>query len=124
MKLTLILVALILLQACAFYPKTQYTQDVERCDLTFKKLKMDVTDSKIQCQGGGNSAGACVILAGVISGGSAIVSGSIVLVGNSLHWLEKQGKCDDSFLNSKILNHNKPLLKEEGVLVTQEEKEE
>jgi len=114
---------IILLPACAFYPKTQYSKDVERCDLAFKKLTMDVTSSSIRCQGGGNSAGACVILAGVISGGSAIVSGSIVLVGNSLHWLEKQGKCDDSFLNSKILNHNKPLLKEDGVLVTQEMKQ-
>lgn len=122
MKPISIAVLLILLQACAFYPKTQYSEDVERCDLTFKKLSMDVTSSSIRCQGGGNSAGACVILAGVISGGSAIVSGSIVLAGNSLHWLEKQGKCDDSFLNSTILNHNKPLLAEDGVIVTQEEK--
>ena len=80
-----------------------------------------MTGSSIRCQGGGNSAGACIILAGVITGGSAIVSGSIVLVGNSLHWLEKQGKCEDSFLNTKIFNHNNPLLKKDGVLVKQED---
>ena len=120
MKTHLWIALLILLPACAFYPKTQYSVEVKRCDLAFKKLTLDVTSSSIRCQGNSKSAGACVILAGVISGGSAIVSGSIVLVGNSLHWLEKQGKCDDSFLNSKILHHNKPLLKDDGVLVTQE----
>lgn len=120
MKISLIAALLILLPACAFYPKTQYSEEVKRCNLNFKKLTLDVTSSSIRCQGNSKSAGACVVLAGVISGGSAIVSGSIVLVGNSLHWLEKQGKCDDSFLNSKILHHNKPLLKDDGVLVTQE----
>ena len=121
MKLTSILFLLLLLQACAFYPKTQYSKEVARCDLNFKKLTIDMTGSSIRCQGGGNSAGACIILAGVITGGSAIVSGSIVLVGNSLHWLEKQGKCEDSFLNTKIFNHNNPLLKKDGVLVKQED---
>ncbi|MEH6347431.1 MAG: hypothetical protein V7785_20205 [Bermanella sp.] len=110
------------LQACAFYPTTQYSADVERCDLNFKKLTLDMSASKVQCQGGGNNAGACIILAGVITGGSAVVSGSIVLVGNSLHWLEKQGKCDDSFLNKNIFNHNQPLLEKEGVMVKEQSK--
>jgi len=36
---------------------------------------------------------ACFALVVAMSAGSAIVSGSIVVVGNALYWLEKQGKC-------------------------------
>lgn len=41
------------------------------------------------------------LLAGVIvvTAGSALISGSIVLTGNTLHWLEYQGTCSDGFLN-------------------------
>ncbi len=40
-------------------------------------------------------------LAGVlaISAGSVLISGSIVLTGNTIHWLEYQGTCSDSYLN-------------------------
>lgn len=34
----------------------------------------------------------------VVTGGSAVVSGSIVLVGNTAHWLEYQGTCSDGYL--------------------------
>jgi len=27
---------------------------------------------------------------------SGVVSGSVVVVGNTIHWIERQGKCDDS----------------------------
>lgn len=33
-------------------------------------------------------------LYGGVAAGSAVVSGSIVLVGNTIYWLEEQGKCD------------------------------
>jgi len=122
MKVLIALLFTSLISGCAFYPKTQQTEAEGACDLYFKKLTMDVASSRIECHGGGNSAGTCIILAGVVAGGTAVVSGSIVLVGNTLHWLEKQGKCDDSFLNSRVLNHNKPLLEDEGMLVEEVEK--
>ncbi len=117
MKLILGFLILSLAQACAFYPKAKYHEDNARCDLMFKKLTMEVTHSRIECHGGGDTAAACIILAGAVAGGSVVVSGSIVLVGNTLHWLEKQGKCDDSFLNTRILKHNTPLLEDDGVLM-------
>jgi hypothetical protein len=43
---------------------------------------------------------ACLAVLAVISAGSALVSGSIVLTGNTLHWLEYQGTCSDGYLNS------------------------
>jgi hypothetical protein len=35
-----------------------------------------------------------------IFAGSALISGSIVLTGNTVHWLEYQGTCSDGYLNS------------------------
>jgi len=122
MKVLMAVLLISLVSGCAFYPKAQQVEANSECDLYFKKLTMDVTSSRIECHGGGNSAGTCIILAGVVAGGTAVVSGSIVLVGNTLHWLEKQGKCDDSFLNTRVLNHNKPLLEDEGMLVEEAEK--
>lgn len=60
---------------------------------------------------------AAAILAAVIvvSAGSAIISGSIVLTGNTVHWLEYQGTCSDGYLNStkqlflETVNKPKPI---------------
>lgn len=30
-----------------------------------------------------------------------VLSGSIVVVGNTVHWLERQGKCEDGYLKQK-----------------------
>jgi len=42
----------------------------------------------------------CLAAALVISAGSVLVSGTIVLAGNTVHWLEYQGTCSDGYLNS------------------------
>ncbi len=42
----------------------------------------------------------CLAAALVISAGSALISGTIVLTGNTVHWLEYQGTCSDGYLNS------------------------
>jgi hypothetical protein len=42
----------------------------------------------------------CLAAALVVSAGSAVISGSIVLTGNTVHWLEYQGTCSDGYLNS------------------------
>jgi hypothetical protein len=120
MKTISVLLLLFFLPACAFYPTSVSNQDRSDCDLYLKKLTLDITDSQIQCHGSSKSAAACIVLAGVVAGGTAVVSGSIVLIGNTLHWLEKQGKCEDGFLSDKVLDHKKPLLDEDGVLLNHE----
>ncbi len=48
----------------------------------------------------------------VISATSFIVSGSIVVIGNTLHWIEEQGKCNDSSTQTiinKMINAMKAL---------------
>ncbi len=121
MKLRVLILALFIVQSCAVYPKSKYDIDNERCQLRSKKLTFGLATSKHSCKGSGTaSATLCLITASTIGVATAIVSGSIVLVGNTAHWLEKQGKCENSFLNRKIFKHNKPLLDNEGVLVTEE----
>jgi hypothetical protein len=46
---------------------------------------------------------AIMALPAVVAAGSAIISGSIVVIGNSVHWMEYQGRCDDGYLyKSKV----------------------
>lgn len=39
-----------------------------------------------------------------VSATSLIVSGSIVVVGNTIHWIEKQGKCQNSLTQTLVNN--------------------
>lgn len=41
----------------------------------------------------------CLTAALAVFAGSAIISGSIVLTANTVHWLEYQGTCSDGYLN-------------------------
>lgn len=72
-------------------------------DLDYKEM------SPAACNGGGAEAAAvCFAALGiVIPAGSLVVSGSIVLTGNTLHWLEYHGTCDDGLLWSFIENSKK-----------------
>jgi hypothetical protein len=94
------------LSACAFFPEkiadspTQNTCQISTPEwkLTFAEI-IDVT----VCQGSGKDAAYCLLAVGlVIPAGSFVVSGSIVIVGNTLHWLEYQGRCEDSFLQQQL----------------------
>jgi hypothetical protein len=52
---------------------------------------------------GGCSGKECAaVLAAIaaVSAGTFIVSGSVVVINNTAHWLEYQGTCDDGFLNT------------------------
>ena len=40
----------------------------------------------------------CLLVALGVASTSYIVSGSIVVVGNTVHWIEKQGRCEDRFM--------------------------
>lgn len=77
-----------------------------------------MVDVDIDCEI--NSTGeivACMLFPGLIAASTALISGSIVLAGNTIHWLEKQGKCDNSFVQSYLNKHNKPLLENNGKIV-------
>lgn len=85
---------------CAFMPVTDSDQPyAANCEMYTKMLTLDKPrEAKVfSCQKnmhGGDFLG-CLLIAGiVVPAGSFVLSGSIVLVNNSLHWLEYQGTCD------------------------------
>jgi len=88
------------LVACAFVPKVDHKQKYARnCEMYTKELTLDaVSLGGLDC--GGNSS--CVVVASLVPVTTFLVSGSIVLVGNTVHWLEYQGSCDESLLHSSI----------------------
>ena len=86
--------------ACAFVPKVDHQQDyAKHCEMYTKELTLDaVSMGGLDC--GGNST--CVAVAGIVPVTTFLVSGSIVLVGNTLHWLEYQGSCDEGIIQSSL----------------------
>jgi len=73
---------------CIAYPKKIEYYDYE-CNIQSRKLLLTAESMKnLHC---GDKACMAAILG--VSAGSVIVSGSIVVAGNTVYWLEKQGKC-------------------------------
>jgi hypothetical protein len=101
----LLLASIILSTACAFYPTTSKQQDhANKCNMATRSLDLEY-DVMIAtgCGGSNEEAAACLAIMGiVIPIGTLVASGSIVLVGNTLHWLEYHGTCDDGLLWSYI----------------------
>lgn len=78
-------VALSLSVSGCYYPKKIEYYDYE-CNIQSRKLEL-THDQMSSC------GGSACLAALAVSAGSAIVSGSIVVAGNTMYWMEKQGKC-------------------------------
>ncbi|MDM8564833.1 hypothetical protein QUF74_04190 [Candidatus Halobeggiatoa sp. HSG11] len=111
-KSIIFVIILFYLSSCAFYPKVADRQNTQ-CHLVTKKLTLEVfppiPESSLDLTGfdiSDDSGIIFYILAGVvvIATVSAIVSGSIVLTGNTIHWIEQEGKCDDGAIKKAIEN--------------------
>ncbi len=91
-----LVLALIFVQSCAFFPVESEDQELaEQCELKTRSLdlKVKVYMNEVGTMGCNNEA--CLLIPFVIVPvGSFVVSGSIVLTGNTLHWLEYQSKCN------------------------------
>ncbi len=82
--------------------------------MTTKKLTLDVlqpegglelTEALLDACDNNSNGSECLVIAlapAAISVGSFIVSGSIVIIGNSIHWIEEQGRCEESFLRRAV----------------------
>lgn len=70
-----------------------------------RSLDLDYAQMTARDCGGSSNEAVAICLAAmgvVIPVGSLVASGSIVLVGNTMHWLEYHGTCDDGMLWSYI----------------------
>lgn len=123
MKPVTFFVILYFLSSCAVVPKFTDDADNSRCNLATKKMSLDVVGAKGgNCASGGGEGAAivCLTAAGIFAI-TGIISGSIVIAGNTVHWIEKQGKCEDSFMNTYVTRHNQSLLDNDGKLVKPED---
>lgn len=88
-----LLLLLPLVTACVVVPQTREVYDPE-CR-TMKKqmtLEMAVIGGFQHCTGDG-----CVAMlaaTGAVTAATAVVSGSVALVGNVVYWFERQGRCN------------------------------
>jgi hypothetical protein len=102
-----ILMSLLFLTSCVWLPTTAKKDPYkESCELFTKQLVLNynnpITKTLTRLPGGQCQGDACLgelIIIAAIPVGTAIVSGSIVVVGNTIHWLEYQGRCDESFVS-------------------------
>jgi hypothetical protein len=85
-------IALLALQACVYVPRTTAIYDSD-CQVTTKH--MDLQPVQIAALGSCRNEGCTTLLvtAGATAAASAVISGSIVVVGNAVYWFEKQGNC-------------------------------
>ncbi|MCF8151950.1 MAG: hypothetical protein K9K30_08900 [Burkholderiaceae bacterium] len=81
-----------LLAGCVYLPETtsRYNPD---CGTQERSMTMQAhqVGTLMGCRDESCVAG--LVLAGVVSAASAVVTGSVVVVGNVVYWFERQGQC-------------------------------
>jgi len=99
-----LLMLVALLASCSFVPAKSKNQPYAYdCDMMTKKLSLATIEHQGNMCGHNTDAAACLIAVGVvIPVGSLLVSGSVVLIGNTLHWLEYQGSCEEGMIASYL----------------------
>ena len=80
------------LAGCVMVPRTVHPYAPE-CQLTVRSMQLEAI--QIAAIQGCSNEGCLVLLAaaGATAAASAVVSGSITIVGNVVYWLEKQRRC-------------------------------
>ena len=97
----------LLMSSCVYLPETMTETEIS-CELFTKELVLSHKNRATVAFGNVDfkncSGEACIgllLMASTVPITTYIVSGSIVVLANSIHWMEKEGKCDDSFLKEK-----------------------
>jgi hypothetical protein len=88
MKSFLIL-ASALLQGCVFLPRTEIVYD-QKCDVHVRRMTLEAHVGQFPGSCSGKDCAYLLVALGVIAAGSAVISGSIVVVGNAVYWAERQ----------------------------------
>lgn len=80
------------LSACVVVPQTRHVYD-PACGVATKQITLEVgvLPGFYNCQG--DACVALMVTAGVVTVTSAVISGSVAVVGNVLYWAERRGQC-------------------------------
>jgi len=89
---------MVLLSSCVFVPETSKNQKyADNCKMVTRQLSLSPKEISGKLCNDEDTAEVCLMVYGVVLPVSSfVISGSIVVIGNSLHWLEYQGPCSDS----------------------------
>ena len=82
----------LLLQACVFVPRTTTKFD-EDCHILARHMTMEPVQIAQLSSCTNSQCTEFMVVAGITAAASAVISGSIVIVGNVVYWMEKQGRC-------------------------------
>lgn len=85
------------LSACVVVP---VADNNEAASSNCKTYTRSMSLKAVGLQPNGCNTEECLATVLVIAAGSVLVSGSIVLAGNTVHWLEYQGTCGDGYLHA------------------------
>ena len=85
-------VVIFFVSGCFYVPKVEENKN-ENCDLITKKMTIE---NRGEFPQGCNDE--CLLIALGVTSTSYIVSGTITVVGNTIHWIEKQGRSEDCFI--------------------------
>jgi hypothetical protein len=80
------------LAGCIVVPQTRETYDPE-CRVMRREMTLEMTRVGGFQSCSGDTCKALLVTTGAVTAASAVVSGSIALVGNVVYWFEKQGRC-------------------------------
>ena len=80
------------LAACVFVPRTVSVYD-PRCGAHAEQMVLEVEQVAAFAACSNDGCIALLAAAGAVSAISAVVSGSIVVAGNIVYWLERRGDC-------------------------------
>jgi hypothetical protein len=84
---------LLMLQAgCVFAPRTISVYDPD-CQITSRQMILQAEQMPVMGHCRGEECGAMLVVFGAVSAATAVISGSIVVVGNVVYWFEKQNQC-------------------------------
>lgn len=122
---------LIFMAACVVVPKKVELSD-QSCKLATRQLTLEVQGepsgavsealeemdrlSRVDCD-----EPACLLIFApyiTIGVGSSVISGSTMVVNNTVHWIEKQGRCDDSIVKSALSDLGQIAAKTGGFFIT------
>jgi hypothetical protein len=90
----LTLLAISLTAGCMVVPKTTSTYNAD-CRMVQKHITLEAQQvgAVANCRNNAECTGLLAFY-GVVAAASAVVSGSVAVVGNVAYWLEKQGQCN------------------------------
>ena len=99
--------------SCLVLPKTENVSD-EKCKLVTKSWTLEVRglgeQNNCDAQCGDfvrevvecGKSEECIKIIAVVSVGWTVVAASVVGVGNTVHWIEKQGRCEENTVRNSI----------------------